>query len=111
MSDTVTQRKGPAHPSKGPQPRRWLVFILGFFADFWVYALMMAVAWPAIYLASDSAHFQQTYPFYRLSAGEGAWPNLVRWELMYLVQFFGVEFFFRGFLLHGTKHRFGAYAI
>ncbi len=83
----------------------------GVFADFWVYALMMAVAWPAIYLASAAARFQQTYPFYRLDPGEGAWPNLVQWELLYTLQFFAVEFFFRGFLLHGLKYRFGAYAI
>jgi membrane protease YdiL (CAAX protease family) len=83
----------------------------GVFADFWVYALMMAVAWPAIFLASAGAHFQATYPFYRLAPGEGLWPNLARWELLYTAQFFGVEFFFRGFLVHGLKHRFGAYVI
>lgn len=83
----------------------------GAFADFWVYVLMMAVAWPAIYLVSDSDRFKETYPFYQLAPGEGAWPNLVYWELLYTTQFFGVEFFFRGFLVHGLKHRFGAYAI
>jgi membrane protease YdiL (CAAX protease family) len=83
----------------------------GALADFWVYALMMAVAWPAIFLASAGTQFQETYPFYQMAPGEGAWPNLVRWELLYLTQFFGVEFFFRGFLVHGLKYRFGAYAI
>ena len=83
----------------------------GVFADFWVYALMMALAWPAIFLASSNARFQNTYPFYRLAPDEGAWPNLVRWELLYTLQFFGVEFFFRGFMVHGLKYRFGAYAI
>jgi membrane protease YdiL (CAAX protease family) len=95
----------------GERLRDYGVKLGGVFADWWVYGLMMAVAWPAIYVASAGAHFQQTYPFYHPEPGEGAWPNLVRWELMYLVQFFGVEFFFRGFLLHGTKHRFGPYAI
>jgi membrane protease YdiL (CAAX protease family) len=83
----------------------------GVFADFWVYALMMAVAWPAIFLASANARFQNTYPFYRLAPDECAWPNLVRWELLYTLQFFGVEFFFRGLMVHGLKYRFGAYAI
>ena len=32
-------------------------------------------------------------------------------ERLYLMQFVAVEFFFRGFLLHGAKHRFGAWAI
>ncbi|HKI33079.1 MAG TPA: hypothetical protein VKA46_14605, partial [Gemmataceae bacterium] len=83
----------------------------GVFADFWVYALMMAVAWPAIYLASASSRFQTIYPFYHPGPDEGAWPNLVHWELLYTLQFFAVEFFFRGFLVHGLKYRFGAYAI
>jgi membrane protease YdiL (CAAX protease family) len=91
--------------------RDYGVKIGGIFADWWVYALMMAVAWPAIYLASASDRFQSTYPFYRLAGGERAWPNLVQWELLYTLQFFAVEFFFRGFLVHGLKHRFGAYAI
>jgi membrane protease YdiL (CAAX protease family) len=83
----------------------------GVFADFWVYALMMAVAWPAIFVASYSQRFQNTYPFYRLAPGEGAWPNLVQWELLYTLQFFAVEFFFRGFMVHGLKYRLGPYAI
>jgi membrane protease YdiL (CAAX protease family) len=83
----------------------------GVLADWWVYALMMAVAWPAIYLASASQRFQSVYPFYRLAEGEGAWPNLAQWELLYTLQFFAVEFFFRGFLVHGLKYRFGAYGI
>jgi membrane protease YdiL (CAAX protease family) len=83
----------------------------GVFADFWVYVAMMAFAWPALYIASASTRFQNTYPFYRLAPGEPAWPNLVHWEVLYTLQFFAVEFLFRGFLVHGLKHRFGAYAI
>jgi membrane protease YdiL (CAAX protease family) len=83
----------------------------GVFADWWVYVLMMAVAAPVIVIASASREFQQTYPFYTLGPGEPFWPNLWRWELLYITQFFGVEFFFRGFLVHATKHRFGPYAI
>ncbi len=83
----------------------------GVFTDWWVYAVMMAFAWPAIFLASATSRFQETYPFYHLAVGEGAWPNLVQWEILYTCQFFAVEFLFRGFLVHGLKHRFGAYAI
>jgi membrane protease YdiL (CAAX protease family) len=83
----------------------------GCFADFWVYALMMAIAWPSIYVASASPRFQAKYPFYHPGPYEGAWPNLVQWEVLYTVQFFAVEFLFRGFLVHGLKHRFGAYSI
>jgi membrane protease YdiL (CAAX protease family) len=91
--------------------RDYGVKVGGVFADAWVYGLMMAVAWPAIFLASNSEHFQATYPFYHLASGEGAGPNLLCWELLYAAQFFGVEFFFRGYLVHGLKYRFGAYAI
>jgi membrane protease YdiL (CAAX protease family) len=83
----------------------------GVLTDFWVYVMMMGFAWPAIFAASATTHFQLTYPFYRLAPGEGAWPRLTCWELLYMGQFFGVEFFFRGFLLHGLRQRFGAYAI
>ena len=83
----------------------------GVFADFWVYVLMMAVAWPVLYFASGWERFQNTYPFYRLAADERAWPNLVHWEVLYTTQFFAVEFLFRGFLVHGLKHRFGSYVI
>jgi len=83
----------------------------GVFADFWVYALMMAIAWPCIFIASAGQRFQETYPFYHLARGEAAWPNLVHWEILYTLQFFAVEFLFRGFLVHGLKHRFGVYAI
>jgi membrane protease YdiL (CAAX protease family) len=83
----------------------------GVFSDWWVYVLMMAVAAPVIVIASAAKEFQQTYPFYTLAPNESFWPNLWRWELLYVTQFFGVEFFFRGFLVHATKHRFGPYAI
>src|SRR5204863_4023317 len=37
--------------------------------------------------------------------------DLVAWELMYAAQFLSLEFFFRGFMLHGTKRSLGAHAI
>jgi membrane protease YdiL (CAAX protease family) len=33
------------------------------------------------------------------------------WEAAYICQFFALEFFFRGFMLHGLRHRLGFYAI
>lgn len=83
----------------------------GLFADFWLYVLMLVVVLPLVFLASTDAHFLGTYPFYRLSPGEPPWPVLFRWEAFYVLQFFAVEFFFRGFVLHGTRRRFGWYAI
>jgi membrane protease YdiL (CAAX protease family) len=37
--------------------------------------------------------------------------DLLRWEVVYAVQFVALEFFFRGFLVHGLKHRFGVYSV
>jgi membrane protease YdiL (CAAX protease family) len=33
------------------------------------------------------------------------------WEALYLLQFISLEFFFRGFMVHGMKHRFGIYSV
>lgn len=75
----------------------------------WVYLLMFSVILPLVYLVSASPAFQQQYPFYGAAARNplGFWV----WELAYAVQFLSLEFFFRGFLLHGTKERFGAYSV
>jgi membrane protease YdiL (CAAX protease family) len=91
--------------------RDYGVKLRGAFADYWVYVVMLAVAWPAIFLASAQSGFQETYPFYRLAPGAPLGLTFWRWEALYGLQFFGVEFMFRGFLLHGTRHRFGAYSI
>jgi membrane protease YdiL (CAAX protease family) len=76
----------------------------------WVYVGMLAVVGPLVLLASRNAEFQATYPFYRLP-GDGLGADVWCWEALYALQFVGLEFFFRGFLLHGLRHRFGAYAI
>lgn len=73
-------------------------------------AMLLAIA-PAVVLASFTTPFQQTYPFYRLDPGEPLWPRLWIWELLYASQFVALEFFFRGFLLHGLKRRLGYPAV
>jgi membrane protease YdiL (CAAX protease family) len=66
---------------------------------------------PLIWLMSTARDFQARYPFYPVQPGEGLSTNLLLWEGAYLIQFVAVEFLFRGFMLHGTKHRFGYYAV
>jgi membrane protease YdiL (CAAX protease family) len=83
----------------------------GALKDVWIYGVMLAMVLPLVLLASANARFQATYPFYRLAAEEPLWPYFWRWECQYGIQFLALEFFFRGFLLHGTRHRFGAYSI
>ncbi len=75
------------------------------------YLALFAVAVPFIVLASTTASFQARYPFYDLAAGESLWPNMWLWWLFYAAQFAALEFFFRGFLVHGLKGRLGYIAI
>lgn len=85
--------------------------LTGTLEDRSLYMLLMLVMMPVVLLVSGDAAFQARYPFYKLSAGEGLWPSFAIWEAAYLMQFVAVEFFFRGFLLHGTKDRLGFYSI
>jgi membrane protease YdiL (CAAX protease family) len=103
----------------------WLVIVLvfrrplgefgfklrGAFQDWWVYIAFFAVMWPLLFWVSTHDHFQQTYPFYKLQTGESLWPYFWLWEALYFLQFIGLEFFFRGFMVHGTRHRFGVYSV
>ena len=77
----------------------------------WMYLALLALITPAVVIASFTQPFQATYPFYRLAPGEPLWPNFWLWELLYASQFVGIEFFFRGFLVHGLKRRMGYAAV
>jgi membrane protease YdiL (CAAX protease family) len=83
----------------------------GAFADGWVYLVFLSVMGPLIWQASKSDHFQATYPFFPPPECEPVAPHLLRWELLYGLQFIAVEFLFRGYLVHGLRRRFGAYCI
>jgi membrane protease YdiL (CAAX protease family) len=74
-----------------------------------VYAALYLLVLPAVVAVSFAPAFQEQYPFYR---GYGALPpGFLLWELGYAAQFLALEFFFRGFLLHGLVPRLGGYAI
>jgi len=79
--------------------------------DGFIYLLMLLFMIPLIYAFSTTESFQARYPFYISLPGESLYPNFFKWELLYLVQFFALEFFFRGFMLHGLKKEFGLYSI
>ncbi len=66
---------------------------------------------PVVWIASSTDQFQAKYPFLTLSYGESIWPRWFIWECFYFVQFFALEFFFRGFMVLGLKERFGWLAI
>ncbi len=61
------------------------------------------------FIASHTEAFTRTYPFYP-HAGR-SWSDLLAWELIYLLQFAFLEFFFRGFMLETLAPRLGAASI
>ncbi|AEJ02832.1 Abortive infection protein [Nitrosomonas sp. Is79A3] len=76
-----------------------------------LYLGMLIIMVPLVFYFSGTKSFLARYPFYNVSAGESLFPNFFIWEIFYFLQFIALEFFFRGFIVHGTKHRFGFYAI
>lgn len=82
----------------------------GILNDYPVYLLMVTFMIPLVYFASATKSFQARYPLYQPQGGS-LFPTFLWWELTYFIQFIAVEFFFRGFILHGIKNRFGIYSI
>jgi membrane protease YdiL (CAAX protease family) len=80
----------------------------GFLKHFGLYLLLFLPVAASVVVVSYRAEFQATYPFYHNPAS--LW-HLVAWDLFYAVQFFGLEFFFRGFMLAGWKERIGWRAV
>ncbi|MEO6655035.1 MAG: CPBP family intramembrane glutamic endopeptidase [Pyrinomonadaceae bacterium] len=75
-------------------------------------AVCVAVMLPIIYFMSQTASFSAKYPFLKVYNGHPYLSStLLIWELVYSLQFFGLEFFFRGFLVHSLKPSLGAYSI
>lgn len=75
------------------------------------YLLLFLLSVPFVVVASFSGAFQAKYPFYDLAAGEGLVPRMAIWWVIYAAQFVALEFFFRGFLVHGLKWRLGSMAV
>lgn len=77
-----------------------------------LFGAVIAVMLPLVYLMSLTESFTAKYPFLRIYDGEPyIGTTLLIWELIYFIQFFGLEFFFRGFLVHSLKPRLGIYSI
>ena len=83
----------------------------GILGSSWIYLAMFLFMLGPLALASQTDAFQAKYPFYHLQPGEPFWPRLWIWEAAYTCQFFALEFFFRGFMVHGLRQRLGIYAI
>lgn len=80
----------------------------------WRLALaIMAVYLPVVvigtWILSDGAAFQMQYPHYRPAAFD--WTVFVLYQLLFLMYWIGWEYLWRGFMLFGTAHTLGIYAI
>lgn len=82
----------------------------GMLKSYKIYLLFFTFMIPLILMVSTTESFQHKYPFYN-PLKTRLWPNFVYWQCIYFLQFFALEFFFRGFMLHGIKKRFGFYSI
>lgn len=85
--------------------------IKGMFKGWSAYLILFLLVFPFVVLVSFEDSFQQTYPFFLPPDGKPVFPVLWHWEIFYALQFFSLEFFFRGFMIHGTRHRFGIYSV
>jgi membrane protease YdiL (CAAX protease family) len=69
--------------------------------DFWphlkTYLLLYLLMTPLIYLAATQPEFSHVYPF--VSSAKKSFGTFLIWESAYILQFFALEFFFRGYLL------------
>jgi membrane protease YdiL (CAAX protease family) len=93
----------------GERIRDYFISFKGFFKHLWIYLLLFGLILPAVIIASKTDSFSRTYPFFKYA--NLSWKYFVMWELMYALQFISLEFFFRGFMLHGLRDRMGSAAI
>ena len=73
------------------------------------YLLLVAPILCFVVIVSFRDDFTSHYPFYKLAYR--SWFDLIAWEVLYLLQFVCVEFFFRGFMIQGCRPTFGVNAI
>jgi membrane protease YdiL (CAAX protease family) len=73
----------------------------GFREHAWIYALCVVVMVPVLLIVSRQPEFTSYYPIYKL-AGR-SWLDFWIWEVIYVVQFLGLEIFFRGWWIRATR--------
>ena len=74
-----------------------------------LYAVMFVLVFILALVFSHTDAFQRKYPFYKSAAN--SWTEFLIWELSYAVQFFMLEFFFRGFILFTLARYLGSLAV
>jgi len=92
--------------------RDYGVKLAGWSSGWKIYLVFVTVMLPLVLCFSAAREFQSIYPFYRgWSPETDGWGRLLIWEWHYALQFVALEFFFRGFMVHGLKNRFGVYSV
>lgn len=81
----------------------------GFLRHLWIYGVFLAIVVPVMVLVAQQPDFGSYYPFYKLSSR--SWADFLIWEAMYGLQFFALEFFFRGWMVGAMRHSLGSSAI
>ncbi|MGI9286306.1 MAG: CPBP family intramembrane glutamic endopeptidase [Pseudomonadales bacterium] len=84
----------------------------GLLPKLWIYGLLYLIVLVGIWWASKQQGFTNTYPMLKPWYNENwCWLVLLSWWALYAVQFFVVEFFFRGWMLFTLEKRMGMAAI
>jgi len=83
--------------------------VRGFASHAWIYGVLLIPVLVAVVGVSFEDSFKLYYPFYKASAR--SWYDFWAWEALYAVQFFSLEFFFRGFWVKASKSMMGSHAI
>ena len=91
------------------RPREFGFNAGGFLRHLWVYGLFFLLMAPAIWLASETPAFRETYPFAVIARSDPG--RFWQWQMFYFAQFCALEMFFRGFLVFSLERRFGLHGI
>jgi uncharacterized protein len=75
----------------------------------WIYLVLFLMVFPFVVLVSFSPSFKAIYPFYKPPTG--GWMLFLIFEIFYLVQFFYLEFFFRGYIIFNLEKSLGYYSV
>lgn len=86
----------------GLGPRKLGLKLKGTARDGLTYLYLFLMFFPVVYLVAQRPDFQATYPFYK-GAKRVTDPDFLVFEAVYCMQFFAIEFFFRGFMVLGLK--------
>lgn len=78
----------------------------GFLSHAWIYALFFGIVLVAVVLVAGTSEFANYYPFYKDASR--SWKDFFLWECLYAMQFFTLEFFFRGFMVSAGREAMGS---